>query len=114
MFKGLGGIGDMAKMMQAAKDMQARLAEVQGELSRVKVTGEAGAGVVKVHATAKGEITGVEIDPSILHPDQRDVVEDLVLAALRDAQQAGHAQMQTSMQRLAEEMGLPAGTNLPL
>ena len=114
MLKGLGSIGDMAKMMKAAQEMQGRLAEVQEELGRVKVTGEAGAGVVRVHATAKGEITGVEIDPTILHPSQKEVVEDLILAALRDAQLRGHARMQESMQRLAEEMGLPPGTSLPV
>jgi len=114
MLKGLGGLGDMAKMMKAAQEMQAKLAEVQGELGRLTVTGEAGAGVVKVHATAKGEITGIMIDPTLLHPDQKEVVEDLILAAVRDAQARGQARMQDSMARLAEELGLPAGTNLPL
>jgi len=114
MLKGLGGLGDMAKMMKAAQDMQAKHAQMQEELGRITVTGAAGAGVVKAHATAKGEITGIEIDPSILHPDQKDVVEDLVLAAVRDAQARAQGKMQDSMMRLAEELGLPPGTSLPI
>lgn len=116
MFKGLGGlggIGDMAKMMQAAKDMQSKMAELQEELARTVVVGESGAGLVKARATAKGEVTGLDIDPSILVPSEKEVIEDLILAAIRDAQSRAVARSQQEMQRLMAEMGLPADMKLP-
>ena len=117
MFKGLGGlggIGDMAKAMQAAKEMQGRMAELQDELARIVVIGEAGAGLVKARATAKGEVTGLDIDPSILVPSEKEVLEDLILAAIRDAQARGADRSRQEMQRLMAELGLPADMKLPL
>ena len=83
MLKGLGnlgGLGDMAKMMQAAKDMQSKMADLQQDLANIVVIGEAGAGLVKARATAKGEVTGLDIDPSILVASEKEVIEDLILA----------------------------------
>ena len=117
MLKGLGalaGLGDMAKMMQAATEMQGKIAELQGELSRIVVVGEAGAGLVKARATAKGEVTGLDIDPSILVASEKEVVEDLILAAIRDAQDKARARHEQEMNRLAESMGVPAGIKLPV
>ncbi|MES2144753.1 MAG: YbaB/EbfC family nucleoid-associated protein, partial [Pseudomonadota bacterium] len=85
MLKGLGGLaglGDMAKMMKTAQDMQARMAEAQAELGRTVVMGEAGAGLVKARCTGKGELTGLDIDPSILVASEKEVVEDLIVAAI--------------------------------
>ena len=65
MLKGLGGLGDMAKMMQAAKDMQEKVERLQDDLDNIKVQGESGGGLVRATATAKGELTALEIDPSI-------------------------------------------------
>jgi nucleoid-associated protein EbfC len=110
---GLGGLGDMAKMMKAATEMQARYSELQGELAQIEVTGRSGADLVKVRATAKGEITGVEIDPSILVASEKDVVEDLILAAIQDAQATARAKTERKMTKLAEEMGVPPGMKLP-
>jgi len=113
MLKGLGGLGDMAKMMKAATDMQAKLAELQETLSQTVVMGESGGGLVKVRATAKGEVTGLDIDPSILVASEKEVVEDLILAALRDAQTRAAARNQAEMARLTEGLGLPPGMKLP-
>jgi DNA-binding YbaB/EbfC family protein len=116
MFKGmggLGGLGDMAKAMQAAKEMQGRMAELQDDLGRIVVLGEAGAGLVKARATAKGEITGLDIDPSILVASEKEVVEDLIIAALRDAQARAAERSKQEMQRLMAELGLPADMKLP-
>jgi DNA-binding YbaB/EbfC family protein len=113
MLKGLGGLGDMAKMMKAATDMQARMAEMQEMLAQTVVLGEAGAGLVKARATAKGEVTGLDIDPSILVASEKEVVEDLILAAIRDAQGRATARAQQEMAKLAEGMGLPPGMKLP-
>ena len=116
MLKGLGalgGLGDMAKMMKAAQEMQGKLAELQEELARIVVVGEAGAGLVKARATAKGEVTGLDIDPSILIASEKEVVEDLILAAIHDAQLKAKARSEQEMSRLAEEMGMPPGIKLP-
>ncbi len=117
MFKGLGaglgGIGDMAKMMQAAKDMQTKMADLQDDLARIVVVGESGAGLVKARATAKGEVTGLDIDPAILVPSEKEVIEDLILAAIRDAQSRAADRSKQEMQRLMAEMGLPADMKLP-
>ncbi|MEO0829209.1 MAG: YbaB/EbfC family nucleoid-associated protein [Pseudomonadota bacterium] len=113
MFKGLGGIGDMAKMMKAAKDMQEKVGQLQSDLDSITVTGESGAGLVKATATAKGELIGLDIDPSIFAPSEKEVVEDLILAAIKDAQGKAKDRHQREMSRLAEEMGLPPGIELP-
>ena len=73
MLKGLGGLGDMAKMMKAAQEMQGKMAEMQDEMHSILVTGESGAGLVKATCTAKGELTSLDIDPSIFSEDQKEV-----------------------------------------
>ena len=113
MLKGLGGLGDMAKMMKAAGEMQAKMAQMQDDLENIVVTGEAGAGLVRVRATAKGELTGLEIDPSILVASEKEVVEDLILAAIKDAQAKAGARAPAEMARMTEGLGLPAGMKLP-
>ncbi|MFN3844447.1 MAG: YbaB/EbfC family nucleoid-associated protein [Paracoccaceae bacterium] len=113
MLKGLGGIGDMAKMMKAAQDMQAKMAEMQEELARTVVIGESGAGLVRARATAKGELTGLEIDPSIFVASEKEVVEDLILAAIKDAQAKASQRSQAELARLTEGLGLPPGMKLP-
>ncbi len=116
MLKGLGGLaglGDLPKMMKAAQEAQVRMAELQDELARIFVLGEAGGGLVRVRATAKGEVTGLEIDPSILMASEKEVVEDLIVAAIRDAQGKAAARSQQDMARLAASLGLPADMKLP-
>ena len=109
-----GGLGDLSKMMTAARDMQGKVDEFQKSLDGITVTGEAGAGLVRVTATAKGELTGLEIDPSIFVASEKQVVEDLILAAIKDAQARATERAQAEAQRLAEGMGLPPGMKLPL
>ncbi|UWQ22738.1 YbaB/EbfC family nucleoid-associated protein [Jannaschia sp. W003] len=113
MFKGLGGLGDMAGMMKKAQEMQGKMAEFQEELGAITVEGESGAGLVRATATAKGELTKLDIDPSIFDPSEKEMVEDLILAAIKDAQAKAQARSQQEMQRMAENMGLPPGMKLP-
>ena len=113
MLKGMGGLGDMAKMMKTAKDMQAKMGELQEELERTVVVGESGAGLVRARCTAKGELTGLEIDPSIFNPDEKEVVEDLILAAIKDAQAKAAEGQQEEMAKLTESLGLPKDMKLP-
>lgn len=113
MFKGLGQMGDMAKMMQAAQEMQGKMAEMQDGLAQITVVGESGAGLVKATATAKGELTGLDIDPKIFDPNEKEVVEDLILAAIKDAQVKASERSQQEMGKLTEGLGLPADMKLP-
>lgn len=113
MFKGLSQMGDMAKLMKSAKDMQEKMAALQEELKTTTVTGESGAGLVKATATAKGELTALSIDPSIFSADDREVVEDLILAAIKDAQAKAAEKAQEEMARLTESLGIPPGVKLP-
>ncbi len=113
MLKGLGGLGDMAKMMKQAQEMQGKMVEMQEALESMMVTGESGAGLVKATATAKGELTALDIDPSIFNEDDKEVVEDLILAAIKDAQVKAQELSQAEMGKLAEGMGLPPGMKMP-
>ncbi|MGD9864747.1 MAG: YbaB/EbfC family nucleoid-associated protein [Pseudodonghicola sp.] len=113
MFKGLGQLGDMAKMMKSAQELQTKMAQMQEDLANLTVTGESGAGLVKATATAKGELTALDIDPSIFNGDDKEVVEDLILAAIKDAQIKAAEKAQQEMARLTESMGLPKDIKLP-
>ncbi|WP_430465234.1 YbaB/EbfC family nucleoid-associated protein [Tabrizicola sp.] len=113
MLKGLGGLGDMAKMMKAAQEAQAKMGELQQELAQIVVVGESGAGLVKARASAKGQITGLDIDPSILVPSEKEVIEDLILAAIHDAQAKAAQRTEQEMGKLAAGLGLPADFKLP-
>jgi nucleoid-associated protein EbfC len=113
MLKGLGQLGDMAKIMKQAQEMQQKMEEAQERLHEMTVVGEAGAGLVKATATAKGELVGLDIDPSIFSPEDKEVAEDLILAAIKDAQaRASHA-AQTEMSKVTEGLNLPPGMKLP-
>ena len=113
MFKGLGQMGDFGKMMNAAQEMQSKMAQVQEDLETLTVTGESGAGLVKATATAKGELTALDIDPSIFVASEKEVVEDLILAAIKDAQSRASEKAQEEMSKITEGMGLPADMKLP-
>ncbi len=113
MFKGLGNLGDMAGMMKKAQEMQTKMAQMQDDLHNVTVVGESGAGLVKATATAKGELKALDIDPSIFNGDDKEVVEDLILAAVKDAQAKAAEKAQEEMGALTEAMGLPKDMKLP-
>ncbi len=113
MLKGLGGLGDMAKMMKAAQEMQGKMAALTEELHQITVTGESGTGLVKATCTAKGELKALDIDPSIFNAEDKEVVEDLILAAIKDAQSRAEARTKEEMGKLTESMGLPADMKLP-
>jgi DNA-binding YbaB/EbfC family protein len=113
MLKGLGGLGDMAGMMKKAQEMQTKMAQMQEELHNVMVVGESGAGLVKATASAKGDLKALDIDPSIFNSDDKEVVEDLILAAIKDAQAKAAEKAQEEMAKLTEGLGLPKDMKLP-
>ena len=102
-----GGMGDLSKMMQAAREMQDKVEGLQKSLDEITVTGEAGAGLVRATATAKGDLTGLDIDPSIFVASEKQVVEDLILAAIKDAQRRAADRAKQETERLAGGRGLP-------
>lgn len=103
---GLGGLMKQAQKMQ--EDMQ----RVQAELANMEVDGQAGGGLVQVVITGKYEVRRVKIDPS-LFDDDRDMIEDLVAAAMNDAVHKAEAASQERMTNLTAGLGLPAGMKLP-
>ena len=113
MFKGLGGLGDMAGMMKKAQEMQTKMAEMQDDLHNVMVVGESGAGLVKATASAKGDLKALDIDPSIFNGDDKEVVEDLILAAIKDVQAKAAEASQAEMAKLTESLGIPKDMKLP-
>jgi len=113
MLKGLGGLGDMTKMMKAAQEMQTKMAQLQEDMHNLTVTGESGAGLVTATCTCKGELKSLNIDPSIFNTDDKEVVEDLILAAIKDAQGKATERAQEEMSKLTEGMGLPKDMKLP-
>ena len=113
MLKGLGQLGDMGKLMKQAQEMQQKMAEVQGRLDTIEVTGEAGAGLVKATVTAKGQMTRLAIDPSLFQPEEREVVEDLIVAAFNDARKKADEVSNTEMGKMTAGLPLPPGFKLP-
>ncbi|WP_187430589.1 Nucleoid-associated protein YbaB [Roseobacter fucihabitans] len=113
MLKGLGGLGDMAGMMKKAQEMQGKMAQLQEDMASLMVEGSSGAGLVKATCTAKGELKTLDIDPSIFNGDDKEVVEDLILAAIKDAQTKASERAQQEMAKLTEGLGLPADMKLP-
>jgi DNA-binding YbaB/EbfC family protein len=113
MLKGLGQLGDMAKIMKQAQEMQSRMSDVQNKLDEIEVVGEAGAGLVTVTASAKGAVKRLSVDPSLFVPEEREVVEDLIVAAIKDAQARAMEAAQAEMAKLTEGLALPPGMKLP-
>jgi len=109
----LKGLGDMGKLMKQAQEMQSKMAEAQDRLEEISVEGEAGAGMVKATANAKGTLTGLSIDATLFNPDDKEVVEDLILAAIKDVQAKASETAQTEMGKLTEGLPLPPGMKLP-
>jgi DNA-binding YbaB/EbfC family protein len=100
-------------MMKSAQELQTKMAQMQEDLHNVMVTGEAGAGLVKATASAKGDLKALDIDPSIFNGDDKEMVEDLILAAIKDAQSKAAEKAQEEMTKLTESMGLPKDIKLP-
>ena len=110
MFKGLG---DMAGLMKQAQELQTKMNDAQDRLDDIHVTGISGAGLVKVTMTAKGAVTAIDIDASILTPDDKSVIEDLLRAAFVDAQSKAQSASQDEMGKLTSDLNLPPGMKFP-
>jgi hypothetical protein len=104
---------DIMGMMKKAQAVQAKLQEAQEELGRLEVEGQAGGGMVRVTLTAKGELKGVRIDASLLTPNDKEMLEDLIIAAFSDGKAKADRAAAEKMQALTEGLPLPPGMKLP-
>lgn len=104
---------DIMKMMGKARELQTKMAEMQEELKDVHATGESGAGAVKVTLDGKMTLTAIELDASLLKPEDKEIVEDLIIAASADAKAKVEELVQEKSQAMMGDMGLPAGFKLP-
>jgi hypothetical protein len=104
---------NLDELMKMAQEAQAKLMKAQEDLDRVEVEGVSGGGMVKIRASAKGRIIAVEIDPSLLAPSEKQMVEDLVAAAINDASQRVEQETQQRMASVMGGMNLPPGFKLP-
>ena len=104
---------DIMGLMKKAGAMQAKMAEMQAELDTVTVEGLSGGGMVKITLTAKGALQGLTIDPSLLKADEKEVLEDLIIAAHADARRKAEGVMEEKMKGLTAGLELPPGMKLP-
>jgi len=103
----------LRKAQEAAETIQKQMGEAQAKLDSVEVEGVSGGGLVKIRCTAKGRLLGVSIDDSLIVPDDKQMLEDLIAAAFNDARTKADQVAGAEMQRVQQGMGLPPGFNLP-
>ena len=104
---------DFDEILKMAQNAQIELQKAQDNLDKVEVEGVSGGGMIKVRATAKGRILGVDIDDSLLAPSEKTMVEDLVAAAINDARGKADAAAAAEMQKMQSTLPLPPGFKLP-
>ncbi|WP_109806530.1 YbaB/EbfC family nucleoid-associated protein [Sphingosinithalassobacter portus] len=104
---------NLEEIMAMAQNVQAELQKAQESLDTIEVEGVSGGGLVKVRASAKGRILGVDIDDSLLQPSEKGMLEDLIAAALNDARARADAASQEQMSKMTSGLPLPPGFKLP-
>lgn len=105
--------GQLAGLMKQAQAMQDNMKKMQDQLANVEVEGQSGAGMVKVVATCRNDIKRITIDPSMMVPDDRELLEDLVAAAVNDALRKAEQTSQEKMASLTQGLPMPPGFKLP-
>ena len=103
----------MRKAQEAAEIIQKQMGEAQARLDSIEVEGVSGGGLVKIRCTAKGRILGVSIDDSLIVPDDKAMLEDLITAAFNDARGKADRVAGEEMQKIQSGMGLPPGLEIP-
>jgi DNA-binding YbaB/EbfC family protein len=104
---------DIMNMMKAAGEMKAKMEAMQAELAELVVEGRSGGGMVAVSLSGKGDMRGIKIDPSLLKPEDAEMVEDLIIAAYADAKGKSEAEAQRKMAEVTAGLPLPPGMKLP-
>ena len=105
-------MADFLGLMKQAAELKSKMEAMQAELDRVEVEGTAGGGLVTVKLSGKGEVKAAHIDETLLKPDQREIIEDLIVAAHADARRKLEAVLQDKMQALTGGLPLPPGLKL--
>ncbi|MEO1609632.1 MAG: YbaB/EbfC family nucleoid-associated protein [Pseudomonadota bacterium] len=103
---------DIMGMMKQFQDMQARMQQMQQELADMEVSGQSGAGMVRVTLNGKGEMRGIKIDPSLMKPEEAEILEDLIVTAVQDAKIKADETAQDKMQDIAGGLPIPSGLKL--
>ena len=104
---------DVMGLMKQAQAMQARLGEIQAELEQLVVEGQSGAGLVRVSMSAKGQMKGIAIDPSLMREEEREILEDLIVTACDDARRKADRAAEEKMKAVTAGLPLPPGMKLP-
>lgn len=103
---------DISTIMQQAREMHEKMAKIQNELAAKKITGSAGGGMVTVEATGKGDIISISIEQEMIDPAEREMLQDLVAAAVNDALRKARELAKQEMTRLTGGIQIPGVTNL--
>jgi DNA-binding YbaB/EbfC family protein len=104
---------NLGNLMKQAQQMQEKMASMQAKIGEMEVEGVSGGGMVKMTMTGKGEARRLSIDPSLLNPDEVDMLEDLLVAAFNDGRAKSEALMQAEMAKLTAGLPLPPGMKFP-
>ncbi len=104
---------DLGGLMKQAQQLQERMTQLQEQLGALEIEGTAGAGMVTITLTGKGDMRRVKVDPSLLKPEDAEMVEDLIVAAHGDAKRRLEARVQEETQALMGGLSLPPGFKLP-
>lgn len=104
---------DLMGMMKQAKELQDRMQRLQDEVAALTIDGAAGGGLVKVTVNGKSEMKTVKIDPSLLKPEEVEILEDLIVAAINEARAKAEAKLADKMRELTGGLALPPGMKLP-
>ncbi len=105
-------MADFLGLMKQATELKSKMEAMQAELDRIEVEGTAGGGMVTVTMTAQGEVKSVNLDPSLMKPDDKEIIEDLIVAAHADARRKAEALRQEKMKNLTGGLPLPPGLKL--
>ena len=105
-------MADFLGLMKQAAELKSKMEAMQAELDQLEVEGTAGGGMVTIRMSAKGEMKALKVDPSLMKPDEKEIVEDLVVAAHADARRKAEALLQEKMKALTGGLPLPPGLKL--
>jgi hypothetical protein len=105
---------DIGKMMRQVQEMQAKMADMQNRLSEIEVTGQAGGGMIVATMSGKAEMRKIAIDPKLINVQEKEMLEDLIVAAINDAKAKAEKQIAEETQKMMGGMQLPPGVKLPI
>jgi DNA-binding YbaB/EbfC family protein len=108
-FGNMGGLGNMGSMMKQVQKAMEQAKKMEEELAALRVEGSAGGGMVKVEATGSGQVEAVTIDPQVVDPDDVEMLQDLIVSAIRDAMDKSAQIKQERLNQLAGGLPIPPG-----